>query len=262
VDPQISSSDEIGELAHDFRSMARDLREGQLRLLQSEKMAAFGQLGAGITHEIKNPLGAIRGFAQLGRHNLENKEQVQEALEIIENETDRCLDIVQNFLRFARSDRGRHTRVDLNSLVTEGLKIVAHQLSTSGFRLYRQLGDDGEVMASAGQIQQVLLNLLLNAEQASNRGGNIWVSTATLPDGWLEIAIRDDGPGIPPELQARVFEPFFTTKAEDKGTGLGLSVSYGIIKDHGGELSVESEVGKGATFRIRLPAAPPETEDG
>ena len=253
VDPKIDSRDEIGDLARSFKRMAEEIHEGQLKLLQSEKLAAFGQLGAGITHEIKNPLGAIRGFAQLGMNALDDAEQVKESLQIIERETDRCLEIVQNFLKFARQDPGRRTDIELNLLVTEGLKIVAHQLSTSGVRLHRELGDAPDVHVSPGQIQQVLLNLLLNAEQAAGRGGNAWVSTGTSADGRAEIAVRDSGPGIPADLLARVFDPFFTTKAEGKGTGLGLSVSYGIVKEHQGELVAANHPDGGAVFRVLLP---------
>ncbi len=253
VDPKVRSGDEIGELAQDFKRMARELRDAQVKLLQSEKLATFGQLGAGITHEIKNPLSAIRGFAQLALRG-RDPAQVQESLEIIEKETQRCLEIVQNFLRFARQDKGERVRVEVNALVQDGLKIVAHQLAISGVKLTVELGDAPAVSVAANQIHQVMLNLLLNAAQATGRGGVIVVRTG-VRDGRAEITVSDNGPGIPADVLPRIFEPFFTTKEAGKGTGLGLSVSYGIVRDHGGELVAESTPGAGATFRVLLPLA-------
>ncbi|OGQ77180.1 MAG: hypothetical protein A2289_20960 [Deltaproteobacteria bacterium RIFOXYA12_FULL_58_15] len=258
IDPDVHSGDEIEDLADDFREMGREIRAGQVRLAQSAKLAAFGQLGAGITHEIKNPLGSIRGFAQLGLRAINDANQTRESFQIIEKETERCLEIVQNFLKFARKDPGKRAVVAVNDVVADGLKLVAHQLSTSQVRLHRELGEAPPVCVAARQIHQVLLNLLLNAEHAVGQKGEIWVSTATLDDGRVEIVVRDNGPGIPADVLPKIFDPFFTTKGEGKGTGLGLSVSYGIVAEHGGELIAESEPDAGATFRIRLPVATPQ----
>jgi len=256
VDPRVRSRDEIGELAADFRRMAREIRDTQAKLLQSEKLAAFGQLGAGIAHEVKNPLTSIQGFAELALRAPENAAQVREALEVIEGEAKRCADILGNLLRFARSDPGTRTRVDLDDVVRQALRIVAHQLSTRGVKLEATFGAPPPVLANAAQLQQVVLNLAINAQQAMPAGGALYVTTRRSSDGGAEVEVRDTGPGIPPDIRARIFEPFFSTKPTGQGTGLGLSVSHAIVHDHGGELTVESEPGSGATFRARFVAAP------
>ena len=159
-------NDEIGDLAHDFARMAKEIREAQAKLIQSEKMAAFGQLGAGMSHEVKNPLASIRGFAQLGKRFKDDPKQQQESLDMIERETDRCLEIIQSFLSFARQDVGKRTPLLLNDVVAKGVRLIAHQMSTGRVRLTPIYGDAPIVEVSLGQIQQVLLNLLLNAMQA------------------------------------------------------------------------------------------------
>ncbi|MEE8408336.1 MAG: ATP-binding protein [Myxococcota bacterium] len=258
VDPGVYTGDEFGELAADFRKMAHDIHAAQTSLIQAEKMAAFGRLGAGFTHEVKNPLTAIRGFAQLALQFPDDDKQTRKSLQLIESETNRCLEIVQNFLRFARADPGKRELLILDDVVRQGLEIVTHQLRMSGVRIHTEYGGGPVIHGNAGQLQQVLLNLALNAMQATGHGGNVWFATRTLDDGRAEIEVRDDGPGIPEEIRDRIFEPFFTTKEGSKGTGLGLSVSYGIVEDHEGELIVESELGKGTSFKIRLPEAPKE----
>ncbi|MEK7704817.1 MAG: ATP-binding protein [Myxococcota bacterium] len=254
----VTSRDEIGALAADFRRMAQQIRDGQASLIQSGKMAAFGQLGAGITHEVKNPLGAIRGFAQLGLHYSDDKQQVHESLEMIERESDRCLGILQNFLAFARPDHGMRERLVLNDVVQRAARLVTHQLGTSRTHLHVTYGPDVPAIDGAStQLQQVLVNLLLNAQQALGEGGNIYLETRRNGTGLAEIEIRDDGPGIAAEVLPRIFDPFFTTKPAGKGTGLGLSVSYGIVRDHGGEIVVQSRPGEGAAFLVRLPPVAP-----
>ena len=260
VDEQ--SLDEIGDLARSFVQMSRTLRHAQAQLVRSEKLAAFGELGAGITHELKNPLTGIVGFAQIAQRKLDQKEKLQELLKLIEQEGLRCKDILVNFLKFARQQSGNDTqRVDVNEVVRSSAKIVKHQLALHDVKLELELGSPlPEVLMNAGEIQQVLLNLAMNAQQAMPQGGKVRFITREASDGGVEIVVEDNGPGIPAAIRERIFEPFFTTKAPGEGTGLGLAISFGILRDHFGSLTVESEEGRGATFLLRLPAAPPPVE--
>jgi two-component system, NtrC family, sensor kinase len=257
-----SSADEIGELARSVNHMASELKiretalkEAHAQLIQSEKMAAFGQLGAGIAHEVKNPLAGILGYAQLSLRKLEEGNQLYNNIKVIEKETKRCKTIIDNLLKFSRQERVEHVLTDINSVVEDAAAIVDHQLGINQVRLEKKIGQDlSQVLGNSNQIQQVLMNIIINANQAmEGKPGVITVETLRPDPEHVEIRISDDGPGIPKEVQSKIFEPFFTTKPVGKGTGLGLSVSYGIIKDHGGNISVESEIGKGTLFIISLP---------
>lgn len=260
IQVNLPSRDEIGELSSSFNRMAGELktRETALKdahaaLIQSEKMAAFGQLGAGIAHEVKNPLAGILGYAQLSLRKVEADSPLQKNLLVIEKETKRCKTIIDNLMRFARQERVEHLPMDINRVVEDACAIVDHQLGIHQVRLERELVPGLPVLHGNGnQIQQVLMNLMINAQQAMEGGGTVSVRTGVIPGG-VEIRVRDSGPGIPEEFRAKIFEPFFTTKPAGKGTGLGLSVSYGIIKDHRGEIRVESEPGNGTEFVITLP---------
>jgi signal transduction histidine kinase len=262
---QATSRDEIGDMAQSFNQMAegldtreRELQASQAALIQSEKMAAFGQLGAGIAHEIKNPLAGIIGLAQLLLRKVEKEGPLYENLVMIEKEARRSKTITENLLRFARQEKMEFTRIDLNAVATESAAIVDHQLGINQVRLHKELAPHlPQIVGNANQLQQVLMNLMINAQQAMEGSpGSVTLSTRLLNAGEIELRITDTGPGIPPDIQAKLFEPFFTTKPAGKGTGLGLSVSYGIIKDHKGNVRVESTVGKGSAFVITLPAAP------
>ena len=261
------SGDEIGELAHSFNRMASELKgrqmalqEAHAQLIQSEKMAAFGQLGAGIAHEVKNPLAGILGYAQLSLRKLEEGNQLYNNLKVIEKETKRCKNIIDNLLKFARQEKVAHVPTDINSVVEDAAAIVDHQLGLNKVTLEKRLAESlPMIVGNSNQIQQVLMNLMINAQQAmEGRPGSITLETLRADHERVEIRVADDGPGISLEIQLKIFEPFFTTKSAGKGTGLGLSVSYGIIKDHGGTITVESEPGKGTLFVISLPV---RTED-
>jgi two-component system NtrC family sensor kinase len=263
VNVQVSSRDEIGDLAGSFNQMAseldereRALEEAQGALIQSEKMSAFGQLGAGIAHEVKNPLAGILGMAQLSLRKVDKESPLERNLLIIEKETKRCRTIIDNLMRFARQDKDKVelSQISLNKVVEDTLAIVAHQMSINQVKVEESLTDENtDVNGSANQVQQVLMNLMINAQQASgDNSGKIMVQTSCRA-GNVEIEVADDGPGMPAQVAAQIFEPFFTTKPTGKGTGLGLSVSYGIIKDHAGELKVESIEGQGTSFTITIP---------
>ncbi len=260
-----ASRDEIGELGASFNQMASELKsreealkQAQAALIQSEKMAAFGQLGAGIAHEVKNPLAGILGYAQLAMRKTEPSSPLFEHLQVIEKETKRCKTIIEHLLRFARQEKVEFEPTDINRVVEDAIAIVDHQLGIHQVKLDQELGSDlPQVSGSANQLQQVLMNLMINAQEAmEGKPGLVRVATRRLDPGHIEIRVSDTGPGIPEETRTKLFEPFFTTKAAGKGTGLGLSVTYGIVKDHRGEIRVESGLGKGATFIITFPVAP------
>jgi signal transduction histidine kinase len=259
-----SSRDEIGDLAFSFNQMANELytreealQHAQAQLIQSEKMAAFGQLGAGIAHEVKNPLAGILGIAQLARRGAEQGSPLQKDLAIIEKEARRCKAIIENLMKFARQEKVAFQPVVISRVIEDTKTLLDHQLGIHQVRLETEVSPDlPPVTGNSNQLQQVLMNLIINAQQAMDgHRGTIKVSSSPCPPGHIEIRVSDTGPGIPKEIQPKLFEPFFTTKPAGKGTGLGLSVTYGIVRDHKGEIRVESEPGEGAVFIIRLPVA-------
>jgi two-component system NtrC family sensor kinase len=259
ADPGVRSRDEIGDLAAAFRKMAIGLRDAQAQIVHAEKLATFGQIGAGITHEVKNPLTGIISFAQIGRRvGVAKPDKAMECFSNIEAEAKRCNQIVDSLLKFARPEAMTEREVvDVNEVVSSTWQLMKHQVKTSGSQLVAAPAPGAlRVLASPGQIQQVLMNLVLNAAQAleGREGGEVRLETRARADGRVEIACCDDGPGIPVEVQARVMEPFFSTKPKGKGTGLGLSVSREIVRAHGGELVLESTLGRGTTMRVVLPA--------
>jgi signal transduction histidine kinase len=261
---KVKSKDEIGKLAKVFNKMLGDLidRDHQIenakeKLIQSEKMSAFGQMSAGIAHEVKNPLAGILGYTQIAKKKVEGQADILNYLEIIEKETHRCKEIVENLMKFARQEKAVLSRVDLNKTVKESVRLVEHQLSVAGIKIVQSYAEDSKpvfIQGNSNQLQQVMLNLMLNAQHAMENHGTLTIET--LIDGEKQIAsvaIKDTGCGMTEEVKNRIFEPFFTTKGVGKGTGLGLSVTIGIIKDHQGVIEVDSEVGKGTTFRIVIP---------
>ena len=232
--------------------------EGQIqaKLLQTEKMAALGQLVSGIAHELNNPLTAIMGYGQLLLGHGLRPAQLGEAKKIYQ-EAERARRIVKNLLFFAREAKPERVRVDLNEVVERTLALRSYELKVENIVVECELDPDlPATLADPYQLQQVVLNLLVNAEQALLQGrgqGSIWIRTMRLPGSRLALEVADDGPGVPPEIASRVFDPFFTTKPPGVGTGLGLSIVYGIVQQHGGEVSLESPPGAGAKFVVELP---------
>jgi signal transduction histidine kinase len=258
------SDDEIGELSNSFNQMTNELRAREEKLeganaalIQSEKLAAFGQLGAGIAHEVKNPLAGILGYAQLTLRKLEPDSPFRKNLDVIEKETRRCTEIISNLLKFARQEKSATKSTDINEVVDAAMTIVDHQLTINDVKITKELAPDlPEIEASANQLQQVVMNFAINAQQAiGEAGGNVVVRTRNGDDAII-IEVEDDGPGIPEEIRANIFEPFFTTKRAGEGTGLGLSVTYGIVQDHGGTLRIEDPPGGGTRFVVSLPLNP------
>lgn len=225
------------------------------QLLQAEKLAALGELVAGVAHEINNPLASVLGYTQLALRR-DPPERIRRYLVTAASEAERAGRIVRNLLTFARKHPPEKSWHSLNEIVEKTLDLKAYHFRTSQIRLEQDLDPElPQTMLDGHQIQQVLLNLLNNAEQAlaeRGRGGRIRVATRRRGD-FLELVVEDDGPGIPLEIQTRIFEPFFTTKQEGRGTGLGLSLCHGIVQEHGGSIRVESRPGEGARFFVTLP---------
>jgi two-component system, NtrC family, sensor kinase len=216
------------------------------------KMAALGLIGAGVTHEVKNVMTGVLGFAQIARRKWRDAPpEAAEVIATIERESARCVEVLHNFLHFTRKSEVR-APVVVALLVRSVAAVVEHRAHLHGVRVAaKQVGDVPAVMGDSGELRQVLLNLVLNALQASERGGEVRIVSGTDPDGWAVVRVSDDGRGIAPGDEERLFAPFFTTKND--GTGLGLYVSRGIVQEHGGTIAVASREGHGTTFTVRLP---------
>ena len=231
--------------------------EAERRLIQAEKLAAVGEMAAGIAHELNNPLTTVTGFTELVLDELSEDASNRPDLELVLKEARRARDVVRRLLDFSRRSESERTRVDLNELLDDVLSLTGHLMHTSGVQLDVALGRNLPwVSVDRNQMKQVFLNLFHNALQAMPTGGQLFIKTGTRQrEGrkWVIASIRDTGAGIAPEYRERIFEPFFTTRSGQGGTGLGLSVSYGIVADHGGEIEVDSEVGKGTNFIVWLP---------
>ncbi len=274
IDSLQQSRDEIEKynrtLEEKIIQRTEQLEDAQAQLVQSEKLSAIGQLAAGVAHELNNPLGGILGYAQFTIEKLrKNNPKKTTSKEInsylkyvgdIEAQARRCKTIVQNLLKFSRSSRSVDFEdVDLNKVIKETITFVEHQLKINQIEIECTFTENLEtVQGNYGQLQQVFTNLIINAMHASESGQTIRVQSRFSPpvgefSGAVEILFIDEGHGVAPENMKKIFEPFFTTKEIGKGTGLGLSVSYGIIRDHGGEIQISSELGQGTTFTIVLP---------
>jgi len=280
------SNDEFGELAVTFNQMTTNLQSSraeleramqtvkstQEQLIQSEKLSAVGQFVAGVAHELNNPLTAVIGFSEL-LQSAQTDEKTRRHLDRIAKSAHRCHKIVHSLLSFSRQDAPERKVVDLHTVIEEVLEIMAYDLRTSNVTIVKEFAPSlPAIMADPHQLQQVFVNILGNARQAIEpfqREGRIVIRTRSevrcvirprSEENWVIIELQDNGPGIKPQHLTRIFDPFFSTKPAGKGTGLGLSLSYGLIQEHGGAISVQSELGHGATFRIELPmASTPET---
>jgi len=233
-----------------------DLKEIEGQLLQSSKMSAVGQLAAGVAHEFNNLIASIYGYAQFMKEH-RDPEVVQKGVDVILRSSERARELTSSLLTFSRRRPGRREPVDVNQILTDTLLLLNRQFEKTGIRVEREAGRLPLTVADPGKIQQVILNLLINAQQAMTGGGRLTIRTR-VEAGNLEIRVEDNGPGIKPEHLPRIFEPFFTTKgalsgAKTPGTGLGLSTAYNIVRDHGGTIRVISTPGTGACFVVTLP---------
>jgi PAS domain S-box-containing protein len=233
----------------------RELREMQQALLQSEKLAAMGKLTSQIAHELNNPIYGIMNTLELLKTEIPPESKRRRILELSLSETQRLAEMLRNMLSFSKPEEEKKRPIKINELIEGILLVMEKQMRESNIKVETYFDETlPEVMASTNQMRQVILNILKNAKEAMPKGGTLAVRTSR-EDHKMIIAIQDTGVGIPEELRDKIFEAFFTTKQKVKGVGLGLSVCYGIIKDHGGEIRVESEMDKGTTFVILLPTA-------
>jgi two-component system NtrC family sensor kinase len=283
---EVESTDEAGELAKSFNGMSlqlraaneeitswaktledrveektRELKRAHAHVLQVEKMATIGKMAAVVAHEINNPLAGILTYAKLLKRWVERgevvtpkKEEAEQSLDLIAAESRRCGDLVKNLLTFSRTSQMNIQTADLNTIVDRSLRLLVHQMQMNGIELHQQFAESlPSLQCDPGQIEQVLVALIINAIDAMPRGGNLWLSTRSQGAKELSFEVKDDGSGISPEILERMFEPFLTTKESGKGVGLGLAVSQNIIERHRGRIDVQSEVGKGTTFTVSLP---------
>ncbi|EGB14544.1 integral membrane sensor signal transduction histidine kinase [Pseudodesulfovibrio mercurii] len=229
------------------------------QLIQSQRVLALGELSTGIAHEINNPLNIILQEAELMRYDLalaptaETMEEVRSSLDVIYAQVSRCSDITHKLLDLARNRKPVSQPADINRLVEDMLELVEREAGPREIHLHRRLSQDlPTVISDPPLLRQVILNLLINAIQAVDKDGDIFITTHR-EGNMAYTEIRDTGPGISEENRKRIFNPFFTTKAPGQGTGLGLSVSLRIINELGGDIQVASAPGKGATFTVRIP---------
>src|SRR5271155_5716320 len=253
ITPLVSKSAErIGRLLLFDDVTQRERMEEQMS--QTEKLTSLGLLAAGVAHEVNTPLAVISNYIQMLAKQMPEGDPRQSIIEKIVKQTFRASEIVNNLLNFSRTGAAEAVDIDVNRVVEETLSLVSHPLKTSQIQVVKHLGETlPAVRGSANKLQQVFLNLFLNARDAMPGGGLLEVRTGA-HNGSVEIEIVDTGAGIPREHIHRIFDPFFTTKAVGRGTGLGLSVTYGIIKEHAGKIDVRSTPGKGTSFHVEFPA--------
>jgi two-component system, NtrC family, sensor kinase len=247
------SGDRIGRLIL-FDDVTQRMRHEE-QVFQNEKLTSLGLLAAGVAHEVNTPLAVISNYVQILAKQLPGGDPRHQLIEKVVKQTFRASEIVNNLLNFSRTSATEFTEVNLNAVVEEVLTLVAHPFRTGHVQVTRNLQQElPPVLGSTNKLQQVFLNLFLNARDAMPSGGMVEVRTAA-HNGSVEVEITDTGSGIPRENLHRIFDPFFTTKSSGRGTGLGLSVSYGIVKEHAGKVDVRSTPGKGTSFRLEFPVA-------
>jgi two-component system, NtrC family, sensor kinase len=253
IAPLVSKSGErIGQLLLFDDVTQRERMEEQMS--QTEKLTSLGLLAAGVAHEVNTPLAVISNYIQMLAKQMPEGDPRQAIIEKIVKQTFRASEIVNNLLNFSRTGGAELNDVDVNRVVEDTLSLVTHPLKASQIEVVKNLdGRLPRVRGSANKLQQVFLNLFLNARDAMPGGGILEIRTAA-QNGSVEIEVVDTGAGIPREHIHRIFDPFFTTKGSGRGTGLGLSVSYGIIKEHAGKIDVRSTPGKGTSFHVEFPA--------
>lgn len=226
------------------------------QLIQSEKLIVIGTLAAGVAHELNQPLMVIRGYTQILLSNYQNDPELKDSLKRIEGQTTRMMKIIQHLRDFSRGSTGMKEPLSINQIIENAFTLLNQQLKAHNIEVIKELAQDlPQIKADANQLEQVIINLIVNARDALDQkgGGEIKVVSRFKSPDKVEILFSDTGIGMPPHIKNRIFEPFFTTKEAGKGTGLGLNISYRIVKDHGGDISVTSTEGKGTTFILTFP---------
>lgn len=279
---KIDTKDEMGELARAFNAMTADLskakreliewgetlekkvedkteeiRKAQAQLIHSEKLASLGRMAAGVAHEINSPLTGIVTFGHLLRKKFPDGSEEREDVDVVIEQANRCSNIIKGLLSFARATSVDKGPVNINDVLNSSLNMVRYKADFFNIKIVMNLDESlPPVKADASQIQQVFLNMVINAADAMDGKGTLTVCTRKISENGIpfaEVEFTDTGQGISEENMPKLFEPFFTTKPVGKGTGLGLAVSHGIIQDHGGRILVKSSVGEGTSFFVRLP---------
>ena len=251
------------ELEKKVEERTQQLKAAHQKLLQSDRLASLGQLSASVAHEINNPIGSVLTLGKLCQRIVTDKgvpesrvPEIQRYLGIMVDQTARVGRIVSDLLSFSRRSKPQRSPADLNKIIEGTVSLTSHKLKLANVEVQLQLGALPHVLCDSSQLQQVILNLLLNAAEATHAAGNGRIVIATAADTRGEnvtMTVRDNGEGIREEHLSKIFDPFFTTKADGKGVGLGLAVSYGIVQAHGGDLTASSEAGEGTTFTMTLP---------
>jgi len=254
--PMPETPDEISDLIKNFNEMVKALEENQEQLLQSKKMATIGTFSSGIAHEINNPLNNISLSTDtlLEMYEDLDQDEIKEILNDIMEQTERASRIVRNLLDFSRAQASEMEPMYIDFVLHKTTDLIANELRIHKIALIKEFPEKiPRIRGDLQKLQQVFLNLIINAEQAIGEFGTITVRVSETDDGYIRTDIIDNGPGISQEHLDRIFDPFFTTKEVGKGTGLGLSIVYGIVKKHGGFIEVASKVGTGTTFSVYLP---------
>jgi two-component system, NtrC family, sensor kinase len=250
----VRSEDEIGLLAREFNAMAASLDRQRDELRRAERLATIGRISAQITHEIRNPLNAIGLNAELLEEELVAREAPREAVQLLQaisREVDRLNGVAEEYLRFAKPPRQELGRQDVSDILGSLLDFLAPELAAARIEVRRDLAESlPSVRGDEGQLRAVFLNLLRNSREAMPGGGTVTVRTRRA-EGAVEVAVRDTGGGIPPGDLTRIFDTFYSTK--ERGTGLGLAFAQQVVKEHGGTIRCESELGRGTAFTVRLP---------
>jgi two-component system NtrC family sensor kinase len=261
---KVTRKDEIAKLEETFNFMASSLKERDDKLreytdrqiMKSERLATIGQLAAGVAHEINNPLGTISIYAQMVLDELgKDNNSCRESLAVVMKQTNRAGRIVKDLLEFARQSEPEMRMLNINDVLTKAISIITHPAELQNIKLLTDLSPElPYIQGDSDKLEQVFVNIMINALQAMQDGGKLTVCTRMTQDsGFVEIEISDTGCGIPQEHLSKLFDPFFSTKSTGEGTGLGLSVTLGIVEKHDGTIDVKSQVGEGSTFVIRLP---------
>ena len=261
---KIKSGDELGKLAHTFNKMASALQErdeqlkefARRKVMESERLALIGQLSANIAHELNNPLQGIVTYSHLLLETIpDEKEPYRNNLEKIAIQANRCRDIIRGLLDFSRQRRPDKTLCDVNNVLMGCISLLEKQALFHNIQITYSLDAKlPKAVIDPSQIERVFMNIIINAAEAMEGNGHLALATRFDPaDDFIELEFSDTGPGIARENLEKIFDPFFTTKDTGHGVGLGLAISYGIVKEHKGTISVESEAGKGTTFSVRLP---------
>jgi len=279
----VKRKDEMGELANAFNAMTSDLKKAkhelmewgntlekkvqekteaihraQAQLIHSEKLASLGRMAAGVAHEINSPLTGIVTFGHLLLKKFPPGTQEREDIEVIIDQANRCSTIIKGLLGFARASAAEKALTNINDVLHSSINIVRNKADFFDIKLITDFDPSLlRVKADSSQLQQVFLNMIVNAADAMEGKGTLTLTTRNAPENnqdFVEVEFRDTGPGIPKENLEKLFEPFFTTKPVGKGTGLGLAVSHGIIQEHGGKIAVTTKLNEGSSFVIKLPA--------